>query len=154
MGVPGLLYVNSKITSPNLSPDAFTEWYNDVHILDIFKTSVKAHLLGQSTLVALTLCRPKRIKAAIRYESLDPAAERPYLALYPLKDLGSLKIDEFKSILVHHDSVPAPSKSIFDVADFDTRYYEHVQTYEGFEGKGSAPGSSRPCGLTCVYCLR
>jgi hypothetical protein len=57
MGVPGLLYVNSKITSPNLSPAAFTKWYNDVHIPDIFKTSVRAHLPGRPTLVALTVRR-------------------------------------------------------------------------------------------------
>ena len=72
---------------------------------------------------------------------MDPAAERPYLALYPLKSLDFLETDEFKSIPVHHDTVPAPSHSIFDVADFDTRYYEHVQTYEGLEGKGAQPGT-------------
>jgi hypothetical protein len=75
---------------------------------------------------------------------LDPAAERPYLALYPLKSLDFLETDEFKSIPVHHDTVPAPSHSIFDVADFDTRYYEHVQTYEGLEGKGAEPGTHFP----------
>jgi hypothetical protein len=45
MGVPGLLFVNSKITSPSLSPEAFTEWYQDVHIPDIFNTSVIRRLL-------------------------------------------------------------------------------------------------------------
>jgi hypothetical protein len=47
MGVPGLLFVNSKITSPDLSPEAFKRWYEDVHIPDIFKTSVMISLPRQ-----------------------------------------------------------------------------------------------------------
>jgi hypothetical protein len=75
---------------------------------------------------------------------LEHAVERPDLVLYPLKSLDFLETEEFKSIPVHHDTVPAPSHSIFDVADFDTRYYEHVQTYEGLEGKGAEPGIHFP----------
>lgn len=40
MGLPGLLFVNSKLTSLALSPEAFTDWYNDVHVPDVLKTSV------------------------------------------------------------------------------------------------------------------
>ena len=72
---------------------------------------------------------------------MDPAAERPYLALYPLEDLGFLQTDEFKAVPVHHETVPAPSHAIFDVTDFDTRYYEHVQTYEGLSDKGAGYSS-------------
>ena len=74
---PGLLLVISKLTRPNeVSPQAFTKWYENVHIPDILKTS--------------------GMKEASRWESTNPADERPYLALYPLRDLGFLQTDEFK----------------------------------------------------------
>lgn len=67
---PGLLYVNSKIVKPDtLSPEQYTEWYEKVHIPDIFKTN--------------------GIDEAFRWEAvsspMNPEPERPYLALYPLK---------------------------------------------------------------------
>ena len=74
---PGLLWVNSKIKAPDeLSPEAYTKWYEDVHIPDIFKTS--------------------GIHEAYRYQTLGQDDERPYLALYPLQDLDFLQTDEFK----------------------------------------------------------
>lgn len=114
---PGLLYVNSKITSPALSPALFTEWYQDIHIRDIFLTS--------------------GIKSAFRYhtQSPEPAKiERPYLALYPVKDVAFLYSAEFKAIPVHSDMLPVESKGIFDLADFDTRYYTNVGILEGKAG--------------------
>lgn len=118
---PGLLFVNSKIVSPDLSPELFTQWYQDIHIRDIFLTS--------------------GIKSASRYftASSEPATiERPYLALYPVKDVAFLYSAEFKAIPVHSDMLPVESKNIFDLADFDTRYYTNIGKLEGedgFEGK-------------------
>jgi hypothetical protein len=107
--IPGVLFVNSKITSDALTPETFREWYESVHIPDIFVTS--------------------GIKSAFRYQSTTPdKVERPYLALYPIKDIQWLSSEEFKSIPVHSDMLPNESKAIFDLADFDTRYYETVET--------------------------
>jgi hypothetical protein len=118
---PGILWVNSKITKPEaVSTDVFTKWYETVHIPDIFE---KQGPNGEG------------IKAAYRYKSIDPTAERPYLAVYPVNTLDYLQTKEFKSIPVHSDLFPAPH-SCFDFADFDTRYYEHLQTYEP-EGRKS-----------------
>ncbi|KAK5117992.1 hypothetical protein LTR62_004036 [Meristemomyces frigidus] len=106
----GLLFANSKITKPDeLSTEAYTRWYEQVHIPDIFKTS--------------------GISEASRWTALDPKQERPFLALYPIQDLDFLQSDEFKSIPVHDDNLPG-SGAIFDLADFDTRYYKMVQLYE------------------------
>ncbi|KAK5203057.1 hypothetical protein LTR96_010979 [Exophiala xenobiotica] len=120
---PGLLYVNSKITSSELSTELFTRWYEDVHIADIFKTS--------------------GIKAAYRYYTTSPdpvAVERPYLALYPIRDVTFLQTAEFKSIPIQSDLIPTESKSIFDLADFDTRYYTSVAKYESStRGKSQSP---------------
>ncbi|KAK5717026.1 hypothetical protein LTR17_016168 [Elasticomyces elasticus] len=116
---PGLLFVNSKITRPDeLSDDAYTKWYEEVHIPDILKTS--------------------GISEASRFLSIDPKSERPYLALYPLEDLDFLQTDEFFSIPVHHDSIPG-SHAIFDFGDFDTRYYKFVQHYEAENAKSGQP---------------
>ncbi|KPI37341.1 uncharacterized protein AB675_10364 [Cyphellophora attinorum] len=100
---PGLLYVNSKITSSELSAELFTKWYQDIHIRDIFQTS--------------------GINAAFRYITQVAKVERPYLALYPLRDLAFLTSDEFRAIPVVSEMLPAGAQDIFDLADFDTRYY-------------------------------
>nr|OQO26167.1 hypothetical protein B0A51_03886 [Rachicladosporium sp. CCFEE 5018] len=118
---PGLLFVNSKITKPDqLSDEQYTRWYEDTHIVDIFKTS--------------------GIKEAARWKALDPEQDRPYLALYPLEDLDFLNSDEFKAIPVHDDKLPG-SGQIFTLADFDTRYYAFEQLYEPKETKSG--GSTR-----------
>lgn len=128
-GGPGLLYVNSKITDPEkLSASLFTQWYEDVHIPDIFETS--------------------GIKSAYRYFTTSSSSgangttsvERPYLALYPLKEVAFLQTDEFKAIPVHSDLIQTSTKCVFDVADFDTRYYINVDKVE-IGGGGSGDGS-------------
>src|ERR1700753_3919856 len=94
---PGLLYVNSKIIDPaTLSVDAYTAWYNDIHIPDIFKE--------------------KGISSAFRYQAINAEkVERPYLALYPVENLDYLNSDSFKSIPVTDKSLPG-SGAIFDLA--------------------------------------
>jgi hypothetical protein len=97
---PGLLYVNSKITSSELSAELFTQWYQDIHIRDIFQTS--------------------GINAAFRYftQARDATkVERPYLALYPLRDAAFLTSDEFRAIPVVSEMLPAGAQDIFDLAD-------------------------------------
>jgi hypothetical protein len=106
---PGILFVNSKITSDTLSPEVFTAWYEGAHIPDILDTS--------------------GIKSAFLYKSSTPdKVERPFLALYPVKDVQWLYSDEFKSIPLHSDMLPNDSKAIFELADFDIRYYETIDT--------------------------
>jgi hypothetical protein len=105
---PGLLYVNSKITNPNFSPETFTKWYENVHIPDIFDSGT--------------------ISNAFRYYSTSSGSiDRPYLALYPMKDVELLQSQAFKSIPVHSDILPSGGP-IFNYADFDTRYYTHLKT--------------------------
>jgi len=104
---PGILFVNSKITSDALKPEVFKEWYESVHIPDILATS--------------------GIKFGCRYQSTAPEkVERPFLALYPVKDVQWLHSEEFKSIPMHSDMLPVESKLISDLADFEHRYYETV----------------------------
>jgi len=120
---PGMLYANSKITSQDLSAEDFNHWYNDIHVPDVLKTS--------------------GVKTAFRYESLDPSAELPYLALYPLKDLDFCNTDESKNIPLGHDMLPGPSHLISDSAYMDVRQYKHLQTYEGLGGKGTEAGPAK-----------
>src|ERR1700761_666818 len=105
---PGFLYVNAKITDPSLSPELFTKWYQDIHIPDIFET--------------------KEILSAFRYYTTSSEkVDRPYLALYPVEDVGFLQTDKFRNIPVYSDILPGDGL-IFDYADFDIRYYTHVKT--------------------------
>jgi hypothetical protein len=108
---PGLLWVNSKITTPDTLSDAdFNKWYNTVHIPDIFKTS--------------------QMNSAFRYKSIDPSATSPYLATYPVPDVTWLGGEEFMSIPVKSDCFPGPSHNCFDFVNFDTRFYEFIHSYE------------------------
>ncbi|KAK4496019.1 hypothetical protein PRZ48_013288 [Zasmidium cellare] len=124
---PGLLYVNSKIIQPDkLSPEQYTRWYEETHIPDIFQTA--------------------GIDQAYRWQALDPAAERPYLALYPLKDTNFLQSSEFKAIPVEEDELPGTK--IFNLANFDTRYYKFVQLYEVDNPRSEPPNLVISAGFT------
>jgi hypothetical protein len=106
---PGLLYVNSKIENPDiLTESQFLKWYTQDHIPEIIATS--------------------GVNSAFRFKSPDEKAEKPYLALYPMEDIAFTQGDEFKKISVHSDLLPNRGP-IYDLADFDTRYYGLVQTY-------------------------
>lgn len=79
--IPFGLQVNSKLKQlDQVSPEDFKKWYEGVHIPDIFKSG--------------------GIKEALRWETINPDDERPYLALYPLEDLDFLQTPEFKGSLV------------------------------------------------------
>jgi hypothetical protein len=118
MPTPGILWVNSKISNPDLSPDTYRKWYDEVHFPDIIRSS--------------------GMKACFRYEAMDPNADRPFFAYYPVKDIAFLTSEEFYKIPVASDLLPGPSHLVFASADFDTRYYEWVQTYEP---EGTKPGN-------------
>ncbi|KFY76852.1 hypothetical protein V499_03630 [Pseudogymnoascus sp. VKM F-103] len=111
MAQPGILWVNSKITHPDaITPENFDKWYNDIHVPDILATS--------------------GFDSAFRYKNIDPKADRPYLAMYPVSDVDWLGSPEFSSIPNTSDCFPGPSHKCFDYADFDTRFYEFIHSYE------------------------
>jgi len=115
----GLLWVNSKVTKPEaISNEKFVEWYDGEHIGDVLKTS--------------------GIKTAYRYKSIDPAADRPYLALYPVRDVDFLGSPEMGTIpMTSEKYFPGPSHNCKDVGSFNTRFYEFIHANEK---KGANPG--------------
>lgn len=115
---PGILYVNSKITKPELlSEDAYLSWYDEDHIPEVTQTS--------------------GIVSAWRFKDINIGrVDAPYLAMYPLKDLGFLQKDEFKAIRVHSDMLPNGGP-IYDLANFDISYLSLVQVFDPtMKGKG------------------
>jgi hypothetical protein len=121
---PGLLWVNSRITTPEILSDSeFHTWYNETHIPDIFKTS--------------------QMRSAFRYKSIDPAAKAPYLNIYPVPDWSWLEGDEFKSIPTKAECFKVPSKECFECIAFEIRFYEYVH---GYEPEGTKAGESK-CGV-------
>jgi hypothetical protein len=107
---PGVLYVNSKIAATDvLDEGKYIKWYEDDHIAELMHTS--------------------GIKSALRYKSIDPAADKPYLVTYPMDDLAFTQGEEFKNIKVHSDMLPNGGP-IYDLADMDVRYYGLIQTYD------------------------
>ncbi|KAF9877117.1 putative alpha/beta hydrolase [Colletotrichum karsti] len=116
---PGLLFVNSKITRPGLiDEDAFFKWYDDDHIVEILQTS--------------------GIQSAFRFKDVTGSdADRPFLAMYPMKDIAFTQTKEFRNISVHSEMLPHGGP-VYDIADFDTRYYNLVQVIDPTKkGRGS-----------------
>ncbi|PGH26439.1 hypothetical protein AJ80_01937 [Polytolypa hystricis UAMH7299] len=119
---PGIIYATGKITKPEaLSVDLFTKWYHEVHIPDVFKT-------GAAT-------------ASFRYESTIPTkVNHPYLSIYPLPELSAIQSEAFSKVPVTHEMLPGPTRHILDFAEFDTRFYAIVKTFErNGAKKGPAP---------------
>lgn len=115
--VPGLLYVAS---SRNDVPEAaFDKWYNDIHIRDILELK-------------------EGFSAAFRYKATDER-ETPYLALYPVKDLGFLETKEFASLPTADPILPGPSHDSLELCTFDIRVYR-LDDISPAAGKASRSG--------------
>jgi len=126
MSGEGILFAASKITTPELSAETYSKWYEDVHIPDILGT--------------------KQVRNAIRYTNVDPKAEHPFLVLYSVPDISVIgsdiaKAEIFKDVRMESDLLPGPSHSVFDAAEFDTRSYVRIQ--ETYEKAGAAPGPAK-----------
>lgn len=68
---PGIIWCNSKVTNPEaVSREQFSKWYSARHVPDVIQTGL--------------------IREAYRYESVDQAAEVPFLALYYAEDIDGL----------------------------------------------------------------
>jgi hypothetical protein len=120
---PGLLYVNSRITSANLNESQFLKWYTEVHIPEILATS--------------------GVESALHFKSPTPDAQKPYVAVYPMQDIGFTQTEEFKKITVTSDLLP-DGLPIYDLADFDTRYYGLMQYFEPREVRAGMKPRGRP----------
>jgi len=107
---PGLLLVNSKVTRPDmLDEDTFIKWYSLDHIPEILNTS--------------------GVSSAVRFKNADPKAERPYLVLYPMDNIGFTQSEEFKKISVYSDLLPGEGP-VYDLTDMDVRVYSFIDKYE------------------------
>lgn len=68
---PGIIWCNSRITKPDqVSKETFSQWYSDKHVPDAIDTG--------------------HLQEAYRYESVDPQAEAPFLAIYYAGDVSDL----------------------------------------------------------------
>lgn len=68
--------------------------------------------------------------AAFRYKNTNPAASFPFLTLYGVPDIAWVESPELKNAKLSHDTLPG-GRSHFELCDFDVRYYEKIQTFEG-----------------------
>lgn len=114
---PGCLHVESKISRPDiLDEGTYSKWYEEEHIAEVTSTS--------------------GIRSSRRFKDVNPDADKPYLALYPLDDLGFLKSDEFRKIGVKSDTLPGTGL-IYDLAEVDVSYNNIIQIYDPTKkGKG------------------
>ncbi|KAL4966539.1 uncharacterized protein BDV14DRAFT_198997 [Aspergillus stella-maris] len=105
----GLLLAISRVKPGQITPAAFEEWYNDVHVADVLKTS--------------------GINSAARYHAsgtTPDSQEWPFLALYPVPDVAFLVSAEFTSVPIAIESDLQTGKTCFDVAEFDIRQHRAV----------------------------
>ncbi|EPE24262.1 hypothetical protein GLAREA_08113 [Glarea lozoyensis ATCC 20868] len=116
-----LLWVNSRITNSSEFPEPkFLEWYDKEHIPDIFIT--------------------KQVSSAVRYSNINPSDTHPYLVLYPVKDINFLGSKQYFDIPVTSEKYISGGKKCFDVAEFDTRWYEFV---DDFQKQGTKSGPAK-----------
>jgi hypothetical protein len=108
---PGLLLVNSKITRPDiLDEEMFINWYSADHIPEILNTS--------------------GVDSALRFKNVDAKAERPYMVVYPMDNIGFTQSEEFKTkINIYSDLLPGGGP-IYDLVDMDVRIYAFIDKYE------------------------
>ena len=59
--------------------------------------------------------------------------------MYPVSDVNWLGGKEFASIPLTSDYFPGPSHNCFDYANFDSRFYEFIDSYEK---PGTNPGKA------------
>jgi hypothetical protein len=114
----GMLFVTSKIARPDvLDLPTYIKWYEEDHIAEIVQTS--------------------GIRSARRFVNVDATVDKPYLAMYPMDDIGFTQGDEFRNIRVKSDILPPPG-IIYDLADVDVRYDNLIHVYdEAKKGKGA-----------------
>lgn len=84
-----------------MSEDAYFKWYDEDHIDEIVNTD--------------------GIKNAYRYIDTNPKADKPYLAFYPMTDIGFTQGERFKKIRVKSSLLPGTG-ICYDLADIDVRY--------------------------------
>lgn len=117
----GCLYVESSIARTDvLDEETYLKWYDEEHIPEILATG--------------------GIKSARRFKNVDPEADKPYLALYPMTDIGFMSTDKFKNISVKSGKLP-DTGLVYDLADFDIRYDNLIQVYDP-TGKGKGKKES------------
>jgi len=122
MSGKGLMFVNSRITSPLLDEATFLKWYDEDHIPEILATG------GMPTAIRFI---DEGARAQLKdhgNDSPSPAA-RPYLHVYPVQDVAFFRTSQFADIGVTSDLLPG-SKLVYDLADFDVRFYNLVQVYD------------------------
>jgi len=133
MPPPALLFVTALISDPTKTTDSkFNQMYNEEHLPDVLNYKKKVTDL------------------ALRYQNTDPSSNRPYLALYPVKDatfFTSGTLEELTTDTRH--SRTYDGQDILTFVTFDARPYEKIQTYEGY-GHENESGSQRGQTLTCV----
>lgn len=114
---PGILYVDSKLTQPELLDEgAYMDWYDNSHIAEILGTS--------------------GINSALRFKNVNLKHNTPYLAVFPMSDIGFTLGEEFKSIGVHSPLLPEDA-SIHDLAEFHEKYLKLVDVFDPTnKGKG------------------
>lgn len=107
---PGIIVSASYILKPDLlSDDLFNKWYNEAHVPDVIATG--------------------GVPRAARFRNANPEAKNQYMCIYELPDLAIVTSEAFKKIPMTHDMLP-DGADIHNLANFDTRFYELVQTDE------------------------
>lgn len=86
---PGIFWVNSGVTTPDLLPyQNFVRWYEDIHIPDWMGAKEGTMPVGW------------------RYQCEDGSLETPFLVVYKFTDLADLGSKELAGVPLKHPSLP------------------------------------------------
>jgi hypothetical protein len=134
---PGMLWVTSNITKTADNPlteKQFLQWYDDDHIPAIVETG------GMSNAF-------RCVHANKSSEYGTSECPKPYLAFYPMQELGFTQGPDFKKIRVKSDLLPGTG-IVFDMASIDVGYYRYVG--QTGDRKGKRTSIATPIGVTML----
>ena len=121
MPTPGLVFARIRITSPDLSDEAFNTWYNQVHIPDALNAG-----LGE---------------LALRYKNLEADGKYQYCTLYKTNNIENAS-DPATSAKIPQTSELLPGSGNWrDLTEMLILRFELIQRFEGqghFTGRGDA----------------
>lgn len=131
MPTSGLTFVASNVLDPvKTSDETYNTFYNDEHLPDVLASGLT--------------------KVALRYKNTNLESQKPYIALYPVKEASMTGSEAaVKLIQDTRHSKTFNGDDIYNHIHFDIRRFEKIQTYEAYQQEGRS-GKERGETIVCV----
>ncbi|OCL11910.1 hypothetical protein AOQ84DRAFT_313094 [Glonium stellatum] len=111
MASPGLLFVSTRISFPELTDEVYNKWYDSIHVVDVLKSGLA--------------------DLALRFKNVDPEAKKTYLAVYRVPDVSRLQDQAIKDQIPPTSDMLPGSGDFNDLVELDIKAFVPIQAFEG-----------------------